>query len=575
MKKFWSFTIILLWVCSNKAELPKDHNCEARPMAWDIFYSIQEVNCTYINSNNFASITNMLRNRYGQIGVLYISNVNISVLLPFQTTEIMKILSLTNDLITDIDPTFFNSCPQLRDLNLARNNISQINGGLFYKLNNLEKLNLSQNVLNDIDGHLLLGIDHLKILDLSENRIVFLPSNIFYSQRSLRKLYLNNNLITTLSTDVFKNLDLSFFNLNGNKLQELITSTQSIKVKCLYMSNTTLGNEKLLSFSQFFNSSVLEELDVSFNNISSLYFQTFKNMSNLTVLYINDNLLDSVEDYSKNSWFNIFNTMPRLRNVSLDNNMWNCHDLKEVLHILTAKQVYVARGNHFNESNMLGIRCRINDQKYNISLSKGTLADTNFNENISQILERLLKNVDDVVVDMKKKENDTMKLGSKIENMSKRITQLESTRNQTTLEILKNVTKEIEKNNRNLEQQNNLKKAIEDLQNFKKEMTQNSILDTKEKAGEANASNFEKKLNQIRSIIPKMNSTYTDTSNSQLSELDKLLLERFNKEDNNFGEIFTIFLLSSIACMLAYFCYFIYKQKFIVNQNQREQINLV
>lgn len=143
-----------------------------------------------------------LKTRFFRLTHLDISYVPIHGIAEFDFSEqpALKLLTLTNDNISHIEPKAFEKLPALEDLNLSNNQISGLSNDIFSKLTMLKKLNLRSNKLTVIDGSIFSGLSHLENLDLQNNEIRHLETFIYALYR-LSMLDVRGNKIMYVSEE--------------------------------------------------------------------------------------------------------------------------------------------------------------------------------------------------------------------------------------------------------------------------------------------------------------------------------------------------------------------------------------
>lgn len=198
-----------------------------------------------------------------------------------------------------IESKFANSI-QLFDV--SHNQLSTLSKDLFCPLSNeVRQLNISHNLLENFDclglisqaGQLCLS--ELRILDMSYNLIKHLPATGVATLHNLEILNLSNNLIESLDelslSSLFK---LTKLDLSANRIQQLpsrifhkSTSMQVLKLQSNFIETSV--SPMLLS-----GLISLEELNLSYNNISHVSDYAFLDKVNLTIVNLTFNQLSSL-----------------------------------------------------------------------------------------------------------------------------------------------------------------------------------------------------------------------------------------------------------------------------------------
>lgn len=211
-------------------------------------------------------------------------------------TAIKSTLFLGND---KLDSIKLNDNPRLNKLpidgflsysNLAKSfyhfdvsncDISEINEGTFISMPALSTLNLSGNNLRVIRKNVFTPLTKLVDLDLSFNAIEFIDNAAFSNNRNLRKLQLANNRLETLPSKIFREIkNLNELDVSGNIL-------------------TTVWAESSETNRVALNLNELVYLNVSFNEIQTVYFTDIEILPNLSVLDMQHNPLECNKQFQK------------------------------------------------------------------------------------------------------------------------------------------------------------------------------------------------------------------------------------------------------------------------------------
>lgn len=107
----------------------------------------------------------------------------------------LKILDLSANALSEIDPTIFHNKSNLSDLILACNQIRIIGKDLFRQLKSLKRLDLSYNDISDIESETFGSLVNLEIFDLSFNRIHVASLQSLQSIDDLARLSLAGNVL--------------------------------------------------------------------------------------------------------------------------------------------------------------------------------------------------------------------------------------------------------------------------------------------------------------------------------------------------------------------------------------------
>lgn len=223
-----------------------------------------------LHGNHISSLTKVFHN------LTQVQNIDLSYndLKSFQPTDFqhnshLVFLNLEGNKLSYLEEKSFQYLPKLKALNLANNSITELNGAIFHALFNLEDLHFQGNKISNVSNDTFLFVDTIVHLDLSQNAIRDLPQYMFSYLLDLQELKLQNNSLTHFDgqylfgqNTAVRKLDLSF-----NKITEF--------------SNLNLTN--------------LHELDLSWNNLTTLSVDYFKNLENLTHLVLDGNPVSMID----------------------------------------------------------------------------------------------------------------------------------------------------------------------------------------------------------------------------------------------------------------------------------------
>lgn len=180
---------------------------------------------------------------------------------------------------------------RLRFLDLSFNNFMILPQFSFEALKNLTHLNISTNGVREIADQVFFGMYSLEMLDISGNLLTTLPPELFKENKRLTKFYAQNNTISVLAPGLFTGLDMLLeLDLGHNNL-----------------SSTWVNSETFMGLIR------LATLDLSFNNIARLDMATFRDLTNLQRLNLQDNIISYIADHT-------FSGLFRLHTLLLANN---------------------------------------------------------------------------------------------------------------------------------------------------------------------------------------------------------------------------------------------------------------
>merc|ERR1719233_2172246 len=198
-------------------------------------------------------------------------------------------LSLAYNIIREIPEGTFKDLKDLKILNLYGNKIAGVNTETFMGVeSNLEYMDLGFNIINDITR---ISYPKLRYLNLEKNMIRNI-SNVFNLLTSLQVLNLGENMIDELPAETFRDMtNLLQVNLNKNKVRNLEPGVfENAFLTKVNMSGNQLTEIQSKSFS---NLEILEVVDLSGNQISAIKNGAFDRIPHLKTLHLQKNRLSS------------------------------------------------------------------------------------------------------------------------------------------------------------------------------------------------------------------------------------------------------------------------------------------
>ncbi|XP_071135294.1 leucine-rich repeat-containing G-protein coupled receptor 4-like [Mytilus edulis] len=205
----------------------------------------------------------------------------------------------------------------VKKLYLYSNSIKDVNREVFSDLTNLEILQLGDNVIGNLDSSFFENLDKLTNLHLQQNNITTLPVNVFSNLKSLQVLYLYENSIQEYDTDVFKGLhQLRELYLQNNRISNLTTNV-FVDLQLMEILDVSQNQLQSLPSTVFSNLISLRILYIYSNFITTISEHTFWNLDNLEQIDIYDNKISTIENTS-------FGDLPALTKIQLHYNLITC-----------------------------------------------------------------------------------------------------------------------------------------------------------------------------------------------------------------------------------------------------------
>ena len=292
---------------------------------------------------------------------LLLDNNNLGVIIPeyFAGMESLRVLSLRNNHIRDIDTSRYSWNISIKALFLSGNDLTTLQPYIFYGLSNLEFLDLSDNMfLYNFEIDSSTGLEKLRILDISnsflgylslytpvlssckistrENAGLTVPGDFFMHAKALEhveiiaslsywtlalaremlfngltnltRLYMRKNHFKQLPPKLFHGLySLQILDLQDN---EIIFLDFDFFRDLKSLRSLNLRLNKIIQLPLLIDLHLLTHLDLDGNQLTYLEDNAFGNMSSLTHLSLANNLLVT---FNKTTF-----QLPASSNMSLD-----------------------------------------------------------------------------------------------------------------------------------------------------------------------------------------------------------------------------------------------------------------
>lgn len=255
----------------------------------------------------------------------------------------------------------------LENFDISHNRLERIMPDAFTFNVNLKYLNMSHNEIVSLDRKFFDEVRSAVILRLENNRITEITGNFEHFISAFRELHLENNFLTTIDSTFVRSpwyLDVSYNQLTalnmsgartrelkvvanqlkslviGHKLEKLDASENrfySLKIECgSSLNNLThlnlsyikysIDNEKLLIDFRKFDK--LKVLDLSDNNLISFDINDIAYGISRTFEVLN---LQNAHIKKLKNWEQIKVLLPRLKELNLFDNIFNCDELSEMI----------------------------------------------------------------------------------------------------------------------------------------------------------------------------------------------------------------------------------------------------
>lgn len=332
--KYLSFFVIAL---SAEQKTVQSAECTFRISVID-GYTCQLLNQTIRSEPDMENIGGIHLPSFTNEDVTGLTEGNSSILV-FPSVIIDKFVNLQTVYLPSANIQFFNSpianC-QNEQINLNANKIFSIPQGIFRNCQRLVGLSFARNEIESISNNAFVGLTRLTFLSLSSNKIQRLSFNVFAPMTSMIRLYLDTNHIQEVDPRWFQSMtNLNVLNLNDNHIASwnstILRNNVNLEVLSLArnqitsVDGNTFSNLPILSFLSIgglmeevpalYGMRALRTLWLSNNLITNVLAFSFRQMDNLTQLFLDDNLIETVDFTLRYE-----NRLPRLEILSLVGN---------------------------------------------------------------------------------------------------------------------------------------------------------------------------------------------------------------------------------------------------------------
>lgn len=283
---------------------------------WESLYPFRQLKDLQLQGNSVTMLNRTVLRSLSSLRNLDLGDNRISDLSTemFQAMAELQFLHVNQNNLTEIRNNTFLGLQKLVAFDLRGNRIKTIEKGAFSHFVSLAELDLSNNCLSEIPS--FNNATTLQSLDLSSNYIQLLSSNALKGLQNLQNLVLFNNSIKQIETGVFRfvpalqTADFSFNEIH-RILKETFEGLQQLST--LFLQNNLIENISIeghdmpglrtLNLSSNLLSSKIasgmfpdnvENLDLSYNNISDITEYAFYSYKHLRRLSLKGNKLTTL-----------------------------------------------------------------------------------------------------------------------------------------------------------------------------------------------------------------------------------------------------------------------------------------
>ncbi|XP_035227345.1 chaoptin-like [Stegodyphus dumicola] len=183
----------------------------------------------------------------------------------------IKSINYSYNNISYLDGSYFDPIRiSINILDLSFNKIKNLTMSAFVEMTHLQTLTISNNEIETIDDDEFKGLKSLQILDISKNKIQSFPSYLLEEQRNLRILFASDNNINLLNGNIFSNTALEQLDLSFNNLTEF-PEEALLEIRSTLQSLDLAGNHiKVLNFSNMESLVNLKHFSIAQNDLHFL-----------------------------------------------------------------------------------------------------------------------------------------------------------------------------------------------------------------------------------------------------------------------------------------------------------------
>ena len=209
----------------------------------------------------------------------------------FQGLSNLKELRAPSNGLVEFPYTALGNVSSLEVLILAENALTNVDFTKLYELRRLRELDLHSNTIASVSGFTNTNLSHLQGVDLSDNQLAGLITNFFYRSSSILRLNLAKNQFKQIPNPLSgQNLpNLRFLNLTRNPIQDLTFTRRFSSLQEIHISFTNIS---VITSKDFENYPVLLHLFLNRNRLVKISPSAFKALKSLLTLDLSGNELE-------------------------------------------------------------------------------------------------------------------------------------------------------------------------------------------------------------------------------------------------------------------------------------------
>jgi Leucine-rich repeat (LRR) protein len=305
---------------------------------------IKRSNFKFFPSNLIEVMPNLKSITVQNCGLVMLNATNFGF-ASTQDLEDVESLHLGDNQLETLKAYTFSQAKGLIELQLANNRLSNIDAAAFYGLSRLDVLDLSHNLLDYLDVDVFLPLVSLHRIVLKQNQFQVFNLDIFRGNVKLFDVYLANNALKQVQATLVNNV-AKYFDLSANQLVDISALGKMKGMDTLVLSGNKNVNLRPNAFSEMgqLKQLLLEDIDLRLRLNNEYVFLTplrqlqilfiarnrltslnrFPNLPELRSLIANENDISTLDVNALKA------QQPKLEDLNIINNRWNCQVLTKV-----------------------------------------------------------------------------------------------------------------------------------------------------------------------------------------------------------------------------------------------------
>ncbi|XP_017042977.1 leucine-rich repeat-containing protein 15-like [Drosophila ficusphila] len=303
------------------------------------------------------SILELTRNAFSAASNLTHLNLAYNNLTTIQRSvfigaNVLMRLNLSYNKISSLSVYAFCGLRTMAQLYLSGNLLKELDKDIFKDNEYLEQVYFDGNLLTTIKSEVFRNMRRIKEVNLSNNRLVFIHPDTFADAASLEYLFLSNNQLKNFQLTE-KNIVIQLHLDNNNLTNLTINATRIVRAshnqiselyfhQSFHIETLDLSANNLTSISNITNITYLLYLDISENPIGPLNVSTFSQLKRLRGLNLRGTGIQELE-------FGMFSEQKHLEELDLSFNYMSSLNLDMFVPYQSKLKKFLIDGNELNE----------------------------------------------------------------------------------------------------------------------------------------------------------------------------------------------------------------------------------